>query len=87
MKRTQIYLDDDLLKLIQSIATARRTTVSGLVRGALREKYLTHKPDREQILLAGIGAWGDRKDLGDSTGFVGRLRKGARAARLKRPAK
>ncbi len=84
MTRTQIYLDADLLKVLKTIAKRRRSTVSDLVRDALREKYLEHRPDRAQILLSAVGAWGDRKDLGDSTAHVRGLRKGTRAGRLSR---
>jgi Arc/MetJ family transcription regulator len=84
MKRTQIYLDEDVLKVLKTIAKQRRSTVSDLVRGALREKFLEHRPDRAQVLLSVVGAWGDRKDLGDSTDFVRGMRKGTRAARLSR---
>ena len=84
MRRTQIYLDEDLLTVLKMIAKQRRSTVSDLIRGTLRERYLDHKADRAQILLSAVGAWGDRKELGDSTEFVRGLRKGTRATRLSR---
>jgi Arc/MetJ family transcription regulator len=84
MRRTQIYLDDDLLKILQAIAKQRRSTVSDLVRNSLREKYLDQRPDRHQILQSVVGGWGDRDDLGDSTDFVRNIRKGTRRTRLSR---
>jgi predicted transcriptional regulator len=82
--RTQIYLDEDLLRVLKMIARQRRSTVSDIIRSALRDKYLEHKADRAQILLSAVGAWGDREELGDSTAYVRGLRKGTRAARLSR---
>ena len=84
MPRTQIYLDEDLLAVLKLIARERRSTVSDLIRGTLRDKYLDHKAERAQILLYGVGAWGDRVDMGDSTAYVRGLRKGTRAAKLSR---
>ena len=84
MTRTQIYLDADLLKILKTIAKRRRSTVSELIRSTLRNRYLDHNADRAQIMLSAVGAWGDRKDLGDSTDYVRGLRKGLRATRLSR---
>ena len=39
MKRTQIYLDVDLWKLLHKLAEDSDSTVSELVRRAVREKY------------------------------------------------
>ena len=77
-------MDEDLLKVLKTIAKQRRSTVSDLIRSTLRDKYLDHRADRAQILLSAVGAWGDREDLGESTAYVRGLRKGPRAARLSR---
>jgi len=39
-KRTQLHLDDDLWKTLHIRATQSAESVSELVRGALRERYL-----------------------------------------------
>jgi hypothetical protein len=75
MRRTQLYLEDDLWKTLQS-------TVSELVRRALREKYLDDAATRKEALLLAVGLWKDRTDLPDTETYIRRLRKGARLKRL-----
>ena len=45
MRRTQLYLDDQLWGALHARARTEKTTVSELVRQAVRERYLG---DREQ---------------------------------------
>jgi hypothetical protein len=59
MRRTQLYLEDDLWKTLQS-------TVSELVRRALREKYLDDAATRKEALLSAVGLWKDRTDPPDT---------------------
>ena len=40
MRRTQMYLEDDLWSALHARARAEKTTVSELVRNAIRERYL-----------------------------------------------
>ena len=75
MRRTQLYLEDDLWKTLQS-------TVSELVRRALREKYLDDVATRKEALLPAVGLWKDRTDLPDTETYIRRLRKGASLKRL-----
>ena len=64
------------------LAKQRRSTVSELVREAVQEKYLGQPANRAELLQSIIGAWKRRDDLGDSTEYVRRLRKGSRLSRL-----
>ena len=82
MRRTQLYLEDDLWKTLHILARQSHTTVSELVRKALRDKYLDDAAKRKEALLSAIGLWGDRDDLPDTETYVRRLRKGDRLRRL-----
>ena len=84
MKRTQLYLDDDIAKILSSVSRQDGKTVSELVRECLREKF-GHKQSLDKSALARqiAGLWKDRKDLAATPRFIRRLRKGSRAKRLK----
>lgn len=78
MKRTQLYLNEDIWKALNIRSRQRRTSISELVRQAVREKYGNSSADRRQAMQALVGLWKDRKDLPDSEQYVRRLRKGKR---------
>jgi hypothetical protein len=82
MKRTQLYLHEDIWKVLHIRSRQQRTTVSELVRQAVREKYGSSPTGRRQAMQAVVGLWKNRKDLLDSETFVRRLRKGKRLGRL-----
>ncbi len=82
MKRTQLYLEDDLWKTLHILARQSGSTVSELARTALREKYLGDAAKRKEALLSAIGLWGDRDDLPDTENYIRSLRKGDRLERL-----
>jgi hypothetical protein len=82
MRRTQLYLEDDLWKTLHILARQSRSTVSELVRKALREKYLGDAARRKEALLSAVGLWKDRTDLPETETYVRRLRKGDRLKRL-----
>ena len=84
MRRTQLYIEDDVWKTLHILARQSRTTVSELVRKALREKYLGDAAERKEALLSAVGLWGDRPDLPDTQAYVRGLRKGDRLKRLAR---
>lgn len=46
MRRTQLYLDDDLWRVLQARSRQDKTTVSELVRKAVRERYGVSHADR-----------------------------------------
>lgn len=82
MKRTQLYLDDDLWHALHTRAAIEKTTVSDLVRTATRERYLEDSEKRRKALMGIVGIWKDRTDLPDTETYVRNLRKGSRLKRL-----
>jgi hypothetical protein len=84
MKRTQLYLHEDLWKVLHFRSRQQRTSISDLVRQAVREKYGSSPVDRREAMQGLVGMWKDRKDLPDSTAYVRRLRKGKRLRRMAR---
>ena len=84
MKRTQLYLHEDIWKVLHIRSRQQRTSISDLVRQAVREKYGSSPVDRREAMQALVGLRKDRKDLPDSTAYVRRLRKGKRLRRIAR---
>jgi hypothetical protein len=82
VKRTQLYLEDDLWKVLRVKAQQDGTTISDLVRTAVREKYLSSASERREAMLGIVGLWKDRTDLPDTQTYVRRLRKDSRLKRL-----
>jgi hypothetical protein len=84
MRRTQLYLDDDMAKILSTVSRQKHTTVSELVRECIREKF----GPKDQINKAEVvrrlgGIWKNRSDLGVTRKYVRRLRKDSRGRRLK----
>jgi hypothetical protein len=85
MRRTQLYLDDDLWKALHARARSQGTTISDLVRQAARERYLGNLEERSKAMEALVGIWRDRTDLPDSTEeYVRNLRRDTRIERLEK---
>lgn len=85
MRRTQLYLDDDLWNALHTRARRQGTTISDLVRQAARERYLGNLDERREAMLGIVGIWKDRTDLPDSTEeYVRSLRRDTRMERLKK---
>jgi hypothetical protein len=82
MKRTQLYMEEDVWNVLQIQAKESRTTISELVRQAVREKYLNNKSKRREALLSAIGIWKDRTDLPDTETYVRSLRNDKRLKRI-----
>jgi hypothetical protein len=82
MKRTQLYLDEDIWTALHIQSRQRRTSISELVRVAVRDRYGASPTNRRQAMKAIVGIWKDRKDLSDASAYVRRLRKGKRLKRL-----
>jgi len=83
MRRTQLYLDDELWGTLRIRSKQAGTSVSHLVRQAVREKYSTGLAGRQQAMLAFAGIWKDRADLADPETYLRALRKSTRAKRLR----
>ncbi|MGB7752072.1 MAG: CopG family transcriptional regulator [Candidatus Acidiferrales bacterium] len=82
MRRTQLYLDNDIWKALHVRSRQQRTSISELVRQAVRDRYGSSPANRRQAMAALVGIWKDRNDLPDSTAYVRRLRKGKRIKRI-----
>ena len=85
MRRTQLYLDDDLWDALHAQARSQGTTISDLVRQAARARYLGNLDERREAMLAFVGIRKDRKDLPESTEeYVRSLRRDTRLERLRK---
>jgi len=82
MRRTQLYLDEDIWKALHVQARQSRTSISELVRKAVRAQYGNSQAHRRQATQGWVGIWKDRKDLPDSLTYVRQLRKGMRLRRF-----
>jgi hypothetical protein len=85
MRRTQMYLDDDLWSALHARARSQGTTVSELVRQAVRERYLGKLDERRKAMQGFVGIRKDRAGLPDSARYVRGLRRGSRIERLAKP--
>ena len=82
MRRTQLYLDNDLWNALHARARREGTTVSDLVRQAARERYLGKFGQRREAMQAFVGIRKDRTMPADSVGYVHSLRRGSRIERV-----
>jgi len=82
MRRTQLYLDNDIWKALHVRSRQQRTSISELVRQAVRDRYGSSPANRRQAMAALVGMWKDRDDLPSTTTYVRRLRKGKRLKRI-----
>ncbi|MGA3213504.1 MAG: CopG family transcriptional regulator [Terriglobales bacterium] len=82
MKRTQLYLDDDAWNALHARALLQETTVSELVRTAIREKYLGKLDQRRAAMEAFVGIWKHRSDIPDAVRYVRNLRQDNRLDRV-----
>jgi hypothetical protein len=77
-----MYLDDDLWTALHARARSLGTTVSDLVRQAVRERYLGNLDERRKAMQAFVGIRKDRTGPLDSVQYVANLRRGTRLERL-----
>jgi hypothetical protein len=82
MRRTQLYLDDHLWNALHARARAQKTTLSELVREAIRERYFSKQDEQAKAMQAFVGIRNGRADSMDSVEYIRRLRRGSRLARL-----
>jgi hypothetical protein len=84
VRRTQLYLDEDLWTALRIRSRQEGTTVSDLVRRAVRERYLGNSEERKRAMQAFVGIRKDRSDLADTESYIRGLRRGSRLERLSR---
>lgn len=79
MKRTQIYLDEDLIKILKIESKIKGVRMSELIREALRKEYL--KGEKKIYIVDEIaGLWRNRKLNVDK--YIRSFRRGKRLRRL-----
>ena len=81
MKRTQLYLNDDMWQVLHDKAATSGTTISELVRQAVQEHYMA-KPNRKEAMMSIVGMWSDRTDMEDSETYIRNLRTDNRFERI-----
>jgi hypothetical protein len=82
MKRTQLYLDDDLWATLHAKAILDGTSISELVRVAARDRYMGNLEERRAAMMGIVGLWEDRTDLPDTETYIRSLREDDRLERL-----
>ena len=82
MRRTQLYLDDDLWNALHARARSQKTTVSELVREVVRERYLPKQDEQAKAMQEFIGIRKTRSEEEDAVRYVRRLRADDRLDRL-----
>ncbi|MCL5028744.1 MAG: hypothetical protein M1480_06960 [Bacteroidetes bacterium] len=78
MKRTQIYLDEDIFHVLKRESEIKKKNISSLIRDTLREKFMKKKHSNAVEDAAGI--WKDRTF--DTEEYIRNLRKGNRLKEL-----
>jgi Ribbon-helix-helix protein, copG family len=85
MRRTQLYLDDEMSRFLTAESRRRGTTLSALVREAVAAAYgRAESADRGAIIRRLAGVWADREDIGPTASFVRELRRSTRPERWSR---
>ena len=82
MRRTQLFLDDQLWGALHARARSEKTTISELVRQAARERYLGRREARMPAMESFVGIRKSRARPADSSEEVRALRRGSRLDRL-----
>jgi Arc/MetJ family transcription regulator len=82
MRRTQLYLDDNLWTALHARARSRKTTVSALVREAVRDRYFGSQDERMKAMQKFVGVRREGSGPLDAVAYVRTLRRGDRLDRL-----
>ena len=82
MRRTQLFLDDQLWVALHARARSEKTTISELVRQAARERYLGQRDVRMAAMQSFVGIRKSGARVADSSQEVRELRRGSRLGRL-----
>jgi macrodomain Ter protein organizer (MatP/YcbG family) len=85
MKRMQIDLSEGIWNVLRVRSQQQGTTISELIRQAVRDKYGSPRASRKQAMQAVVGLRRNRKDLPDSETYARRLRKGKRLGSIVSP--
>ncbi|MBK9169598.1 MAG: ribbon-helix-helix protein, CopG family [Bryobacterales bacterium] len=82
MRRTQLYLDEEVWHVLHERARESGLTISELVRRAIQDRYLAPAEERRKVMQAFIGIREDNPGPTDTDAYIRRLRKGTRLNRL-----
>jgi Ribbon-helix-helix protein, copG family len=82
MRRTQLYLQENIWKTLHVRSRQQGTSISELVRQAIDEKFGTSPVNRKEAMRALVGLRKHRRDLRDTATYVRKLRKGKRLRRI-----
>jgi Ribbon-helix-helix protein, copG family len=82
VRRTQLYLDDDLWKALQIRSRESGSTISELVRQAVRDRYCDAHSGRKTAMQALVGIRKNRPEFANVESYVRKLRRGSRLRRL-----
>jgi hypothetical protein len=75
VRRTQLYLDDNLWNALHIRARSQRTTVSHLVREAVRDRYLGSRDEQMKAMKEFVGSHKDSGPSSDAVETVRELRR------------
>ena len=81
MRRTQLFLDDQLWGALHARARTEKTTISELVRQAARERYLGRQETRMAAMQGLVGVRKSRAKAADASEEIRELRRGSRLDR------
>ena len=86
VKRTQLYMEDEIIDKLKELGERRGTTVSALVRDAVRQTYFQFQlpGNWREVLRAAEGAWKDQPGRPGPDQFIRELRKDSRLERLRK---
>ena len=87
MKRTQLYMDEALFRMLSLLSRKKKTTISDLVRKAIEKVYGKKRSPEERLkaLQSAFGIWKNRKDLPPTDEYLRAIRKDTRRKRLGLP--
>lgn len=82
MRRIQLYLEDQLWDILHSRAQSEQTTMSKLVRQAVRERYLGGSEQLRKAMLEFVGSRQTQSSPSSAVEEVRMLRSGTRLDRF-----
>jgi metal-responsive CopG/Arc/MetJ family transcriptional regulator len=60
-RRIQVYLSDDIWRVLDVLSRQQGTSISELVRQALLDKYRASSSGRREVMQGLVGLWRNRK--------------------------
>ncbi len=84
MKRTQLYLDEEIWEALHIRSRQSGTSISELVRQVVRDRYASRPTSRRKAMQSLVGMWKDRSRLPEAETYVRQLRRGRRLKRIVR---